>query len=605
MVSKDKRTYTRAMNNHQGEYDYIFQTKIDSWVSISRVFHEFFTQKEFDALKRAERSFCAEKRTIVFLSFENQFASLGGLAAVAHHLPLWLEKLNEKVIFITPFHTKNIRTQEALEKGLLKPVFTKKSFNICNYHGELTCFEHVGAQYSSYFLKIEDRFFAGDNPYAYEDKNELLLDSLAFSAAVPFAMKQLGVTDNLIFHAHDWETALISITSKLAVISSLLGQARTILTLHNSFDAGIAQRYKTLFFGKNIPGETVLQCSIPLLNGPLTTVSTPFAHELRHDPLQKGIFTDHLQHVFSMNPPVGVENGMFGEPHAPFSDSAIRASKAGEPEMILKEKLQMRKKLICELPNINDPHVIGKLSITEQDTETPVFFMSGRLDFMQKGFDVIFHAFERLPRGSAKLFFCPSSRNHDTGLDFFKKFEARCRGDIIIVPYRISRDQYNIILQGSSYLLMPSFYEPFGAATEGLMNGTPVVARGTGGLWMQVNPSDDMYVPSFYGDILDLDRRIECPTGFLYREDYPDSAAEKNWRELLNLPPSGRIKNPLFIAMVDSAQNALKMAVETFSNQVKYEIMIGNGIECVHQFSWQNAVEKYQKVYDTVCSRGF
>lgn len=111
---------------------------------------------------------------------------------------------------------------DALGKGLLQPCFTKKTFHICNYQGVLTCYKSINSEYPSYFLEIQDRFFAGDNPYGYEDKNELLLDSLAFSAAVPFALKQLGVTSNLLFHAHDWETAPIAITSKLAVISSVL-----------------------------------------------------------------------------------------------------------------------------------------------------------------------------------------------------------------------------------------------------------------------------------------------------------------------------------------------------------------------------------------------
>lgn len=174
-----------------------------------------------------------------------------------------------------------------------------------------------------------------------------------------------------------------------------------------------------------------------------------------------------------------------------------------------------------------------------------------------------------------------------------------------MVPFRITRELYNIFLQGSSFLLMPSFYEPFGAASEGLMNGTPVVARGTGGLWIQVNPSEGLNVPSLYGNILNLDERMERPTGFLYREDYPDSLAAKNWRELLNSAPKKRITNPLYASMVDSAFIALGMAIESFSNPLVYGKMIYNGIESVHQFTWERAVQKYQKVYDAVCFRGF
>ncbi len=593
------------MENQPGEYDHIFQTKVDSWVSLSNALHEFFTQKEIDSLKLAEKTFDSEKRTIVFLSFENKFASLGGLAAVADHLPVWLLKSKERVLFFTPFHSKNNRMKDALKKGILVPCFQNASFNLCNYSGILTCYREINSIVPSYYLEIKERFFAGENPYGYVDKNELLLDSLAFSAAVPFALKQLGVTSNLLFHAHDWETAPIAITSKLAVISAVLEHARTILTLHNSFDTGLPSKYKTLFFGKNIQGETILQCTLPLLNGPLTTVSTPFAHELRHDPLQKGVFTDHLQVVFSRNPPIGVENGMFGEPCPPFSDEAISEAKRGDLNLLIGQKEAQRVQFFEELHKFNDSRIVGSIKITAKSSKAPIFFMSGRLDFMQKGFDVIFHAFERLPRGKAKLFFCPSSRNDNSGLDFFIDFANRCKGDIIIVPFRITREQYNTILKGASFLVMPSFYEPFGAATEGLMNGTPVIARGTGGLWIQVNPAEELYVPSLYGNILNLEKRMGQPTGLLYREDYPDSVAEKSWRNLLNLTPDKRISNPLYKAMVNSAFNALEMAIKTFSTPMFYGSMIYNGIESIHQFSWERAVQKYQKVYDAACFRGF
>lgn len=592
------------MKHQPGEYDHIFQTKIDSWVSISSKMHELFTQKEIDALKRAEFAFKMDKRVIVFLSFENHFAALGGLAAVAQHLPLWLRKTKENVIFVTPFHAKNKQMQSALKEGVLKPRFKDKIFHLCNYEGVLSCYEEPKAEIPTFFLEIKGRFSAGDNPYGYEDKNELLLDSLAFSAAVPFALKQLDMTKNLLFHAHDWETAPIAITSKLAVVSTMLEQARTVLTLHNSFDSGILPKHKTLFFGKNFHGDTILQCTLPLLNGPLTTVSTPFAHELRHDPLQKGIFTDHLQHVFSINPPVGIENGMFGEPTLPFTIKAVEEAENGNLVSLVVQKDAYRQRFIDELKAMNDPRVRGTVKFTAKTAKAPVFFMSGRLDFMQKGFDVIFHAFRKLPRGKAKLFFCPSSRNDDNGLEFFEKMVSECKGDIMMVPYRITREQYNVFLQGATFLLMPSLYEPFGAATEGLMQGTPVIARGTGGLWIQVNPSIGLYIPSLYGNILCLENRMDRPTGILYREDYPDSIAEKNWRELLNLPPDERIKNPLYTAMVDSASNALEMAIDVYSNTDMYAEMILNGIKSVHQFTWERAVKKYQKVYDTVCYRG-
>jgi glycogen synthase len=592
------------MIDSNGVFDHIFQTKLDSWVLIQRNFHEVFSQREIDLLYRSERVFKPSERVIVFLSFENRYASLGGLAAVASVLPVKLVENNEKVIFLTPFHSANSAVLKARDKGILKLKFSDAVFHLCNYEGVLNCYEDTSSVIPSFHLEIKNQFNAGENPYFYDDSDEkLLFDSLAFSAAVPYAMNRLGYTSNLIFHAHDWETALISITSKFAVISNLLDQARTILTLHNSFDAGVPDEFKMLFFNKLIPGYTVLQCSLPLLNGPLTTVSTPFAHELRHDPIQKGIFTDHLQRYFSFNPPVGIENGMFGEPICPFSDSAISKALKQNFNSILGQKQHFRERFIKQLDSSTDPAIIGKLTI-EEGCSAPVFFMSGRLDVMQKGFDIIFHAFERLSRGSAKLFFCPSSASNTKNLSFFKECAERCSGDITIWPVRISNSQYQSFLQGSSFLLMPSFYEPFGAATEGLICGVPVIARGTGGLWVQINPCNQVNIPQFYGSIFSKKQSYALPTGILYREEYPDDLAQYKWRDIFNLPLESRIVNPLFCSMVDSAYNALLTAIELYKKPEEYAAMILNGIENVKSFSWDKTVSKYRKVFDIVCNRG-
>ena len=69
---------------------------------------------------------------------------------------------------------------------------------------------------------------------------------------------------------------------------------------------------------------------------------------------------------------------------------------------------------------------------------------------------------------------------------------------------------------------MPSLYEPFGSANEGLLSGTPIVARGTGGLWIQVNSACPVTVPPFYG-AMRLDGKREFPTGILFREEFPDA----------------------------------------------------------------------------------
>ncbi|MBN1603221.1 MAG: glycogen/starch synthase [Chitinispirillaceae bacterium] len=585
-----------------GKFDHAFQVKLDSWTVFQHRLHQLFSQREIDSIQRAQRTFNKKNRTVVYLSFENRFASLGGLAAVSRLLPPMLSKRNERVVCFTPFHSGSSAVREALKSGVLTEVFSDTVLHLCNYEGVLSCYKDNGSEVPTYLLRIDGRFCAGENPYDYSDKKELLYDSLAFCAAVPFTLYKLGLVSDLILHANDWETASVAITSKFAIVSNVLKNARCILTLHNSFDSGISREDKLKFFGIDIPGYTILQCSIPWLNGPLTTVSSTFAQELSGDPLQYGFFTDHLQHEFAMNSPLGIENGMFGESRCTCPQTIIRKARKKEFEPLLQRKKNLRKQFLSLLSRNSFAQCIGKIDDDTLEDTTAIFFMSGRLDMMQKGFDVIFHAFERLKRGSAKLVFCPSSVSAD--LDFFKPFVTRCEGDIVIWPFKLPLEQYEKCIAGASYLLMPSLYEPFGAATEGYIHGTPVIARGTGGLWLQVEPWNKCCIPRFYDYLIDKDSTNSRPTGFLYRESIDDLVAAKQWRPLLELTVSERIYNPLYQAIVSSAEAALKSAADLFQDETGYAEMILNGFDMLNKFSWDEPVKKYRKVYDTASIRG-
>jgi glycogen synthase len=599
-VSVDSKTMT-----NQERFDLLFSMRLEQWTPLRRNLHALFNRLEIETLQRSERGFRSGARQVVMLAFENCIASLGGLTPVMKYLPHHLRKKGERVIFISPFHAGHSGMRNVLKAGLLEICFKDEPFHLCDYGSTLTCYRDTSAGIPSYYLSVSDRFCAGENPYAYKDRNDLLLDTLAFTAAVPFALSRMGITEHVLFHAHEWETALIAITSRMAVLSALLCQTRTVLTLHNSFDSGLSSSFQRTFFGKEIGGETVLQCAIPFLNGPIIAVSTPFAVEVRRDPLQKTFFTDHLQTIFSMNPPVGIENGNFGDSHPPISSSILRLADAGHFVRLLTRKKTFKRRFLKVLGTVRDARIMGRLNIDSHDAETPVFYMAGRLDFMQKGFDVMFNAFERLPRKKAKLLFCPSSRSakRRDELAFFRAFAERCSGDIEIWPFKISRRLYDLFLRGSTFLLMPSLYEPFGSANEGLQNGTPVVARATGGLWLQVNSVTPVKVPAFYMD-LPIAEKNGNPTGILFREEYPDDLASLEWRDLLEQPPSKRRGMPLYESLVDAAYGALLQAIEINARPGEYAALIRNGIREVGKFSWVKAAEKHIQVYDVATKRG-
>jgi glycogen synthase len=581
--------------------DFIFHTKAESWVPLRAVYHQIFSEEQITLLQERRRATRPEKRCIVFLSLENRFASLGGLGTITKYFPQELARRGEKVLFVSPFYKHIPSVKEAVAAG-----------DICKVDGTFFCqsgpfrrrvsrYTEPGAEIPTWFIDIEEFFTAGQDPYDYREPNGLLLDSLAFCAAVPSLLRKLGIREHIVFHANDWETAPISLTSKWALCQDTLKSAATVLTLHNAFDHGLPPEIGARFFPGLPRGETVLQCCIPFLDAPLTTVSTPFAHELRHDPLQQGHFANHLQRHFAQNPPIGVEHGLFGHSKPVFSAAALAAARQGQPERLLKEKSVWRQSFEKSMAEPLPKPCIGKLR--RGTAKVPVFFMSGRLDMGQKGYDLILHAFTRLKPGSAKLVFCLTNpRPDDPSFEFFREIARQCRGDVTIWPFRLSRSHYQQFLKAASFLVMPSLYEPFGAATEGFMGGTPVIARATGGLWCQVRSLKPCPIPAYYHAL--FDRHLfdaEQATGILFRERYGREAEmSRQWRELIGCTPRERLKYPLYRSMVDAAHAALLSAIEAYGDSQAYGRLLLRGSEAVAQFSWLKAADKYRRIYDLI-----
>ncbi len=362
-------------------FDHIFRTKLSSWTQFRSGYQDFFTPREIDLLSQSDRSFDASSRTVVLLAFENEYASLGGLSVVTRFMPVFLRAAGENVVFVTPYHSNHAAIKNARRKGVFREEFTAP-FECGGDVRTLVCLRDVRAAIPSYYLAVENQFEAEESPYSYSDQANLLADSLAFCLAVPFALARLGITRNILFHANDWETAALALSSKIAVVNHALESAKCILTLHNSYDAELPKRITSQYFQRLIPASTVLSAFIPLLNGPLTTVSTPFAHELRADPLQQGYFASHLQQVFSRNPPIGIENGPFGDEKIPFSRAVLAAYDSGDAGPLLSEKEKRRSGFWSCVETCRDERVIGGLSHPRKGERVPVFFLAaGSISF--------------------------------------------------------------------------------------------------------------------------------------------------------------------------------------------------------------------------------
>ncbi len=570
--------------------DYKFDIQLSNWTPIGSVYHTLFTDDEIYRLKEALGKYDDGSRTIVFLSFENRFATGGGLGAVVKLLPEKIRESGERIVLVSPFF-KNIKSMKnALENGEIIKIddlhmSIDQRATHCNIYKDTT------SSVESYYIGVDEYFNQSPTPYDYENGIKLIEDSFSFCEAVPAVLSKLNKKDNLLIHANDWETAPAVITIKNALIKGYLHSAKIALTLHNSYDAEIKNGEDVRFTGKKSRAATVLQFSIPFLDAPLSTVSWPFAIELTQENLQKDYFASHLQYLFSLNPPVGVNNGQFLE------SAEKKASSISE---IKKVKDQNYQKLTKILRDYEDDRIIGKLNLTKSSSPKPILFMSGRMDLMQKGFDVIFHAFRRIKRNSTYLVFSPSITNKREmeNLTFFREIANELEGEIAIWPFRIPWQQYDAFLKGSSYFVMPSLYEPFGAANEAYSNNTPVIARATGGLWAQVNSFTNCDIPSYLHSSAKNRGDNQKPTGFLFKEKYSGNAGD--WRSIMSLPCENRIDNPLYESMVNEATIAINEAVEIYKDKKIYYDLIINGEDKVSSFDWEISVRKYKELYNCV-----
>lgn len=554
------------------------------------------------------------EKTVVFVTFESEFAPLGGLSAVMRVLPKRMAQAGYGSCFTIAPYFQQITSRKKINSEIQS---TGHRFHLRfgkQVHSIEVLQHSDSAGFQTYLLDSPDFFNApcdgGDppspkspfNPYLNPDNPaQLLQDALFFCAALPKALIKLGFTKNLILSLQDWETACVAFAVRE---ESAIDAAACVLTLHNSYDHDVSEAEIGKIAKTRLPGSTILTKMIPLMHGPLCTVSDHFAQELLHDPLHTVVYAPNLQVHFNKKGIIGINNGLFGTLDYP--EHALDAANNGNFSPLLEEKANRRKTMIQVLTHYQPHQAWGRLDWSNFDG--PVFMLFGRDDPRQKGYDLAVAAIQELPPGVAKFVFTPIPGDEGLeGLGFLKALTEQRPGEMKVFPFRMAQG-YIELQRGASFLVMCSLYEPFGGATEGYVVGTPVVARATGGLVQQVAP-----YPSRCST--DEVRRLAAqfhtsqdpPTGFLFREtDMPPDVLESGWRKILTCgywPLGDRLDDrrgtPLFDAMVKAATQAFLDAIDLYRNrQVDYANMIFQGFQMLDRFSWETAVQKYQNVFD-------
>ena len=578
-----------------------------------------FSDSEIQRLEAARRGVVRSRRTVVYCTWENPFARGGGIIAVAENLPQALRSVARDVVVLSPFHA---RLKTVPDTAPPEIAATTVSFGDRTIQVRIRQVEHRGVRWV--LVDADDFFDApggphGDNPYDYSSEEDpdvdsdacLRRDSLFVCAAIPSVLAALGIAGDVVLHAQDWQFAAGALTIKEAVLADRLQTAAAVLTLHNPYDCPLdeddleritrrTQRDRWPRLGSPArPGRrtTFYERMIPLFDAPVSTVSRSFARELVSHPLQTVHFASHLQDVFHRQGLVGVDNGLFMKPRRAFSVAAARRALEGDGAMILAEKQTRRRAMLDILSHYRPPRAWGRLRGADGDDLTtlpdriPVFMMFGRLDPGQKGFDLLARAIERIEPGAMRFVLAPIVPARVSRFaDDLARMAASRPGDVVVFPFRMTEGYWET-MAGATYCVMPSLHEPFGAATEPYLMGTPVVAHATGGLVQQV---------------CDFDADPKGATGVLFRSSFraDDEELGRQWKAILESPdPGQRMRSPLYASLVHALIGALERAAEIHRNHsAEYGRMLANLYDQATRFSWEIAADGYGHLYDVACN---
>jgi glycogen synthase len=561
---------------------------------------------------------------IAFIAYETPHAPCGGIAAVIGRLTRQMQKASGlPTVVITPFHHQIEKTTALLTQmssvGWINDVsFDGKNLaiEILRFDGEWTC----------YFLRPEDkRFFAGHpNPYLVgstpdEISENLLRDSLLFGACVAESLEIIDPAKHWTLMMQDWEAA----TTALAV-SKRSNRPKMFLTLHNSYDsratdsdlqrAGIAPEPCPAYRPgpHQMPVETVLARALRIVHSPVFTVSEQFAIDFTEDKLQTEVMAHHLQGLLKGRL-LGVNNGLFSD--LSLDKETLQKARRGDIENLKQWKVDNRKKALEALrafhPSVDKP-LWGDLKKFDPADDTVCWFvMAGRDDTRQKGYDVAAAAVEAFLNcdGTARFFFFPVPGDEGlSGLGFLKSLAESFPEKVLVLPF-IWKEGYIATLQGASYGIMPSLYEPFGMANEFYLMGTVGVGRATGGILQQVVPlwADASFSYAAQKRALRWHPESAHATGILFRERDGIESERADWQginaaQYNNRGPSqNRVEQRRQFVLFDSMAYELSLAIAGGvriyeERRSLYYRMLVQGIDFIRNtFSWERAAQEYYR----------
>jgi len=333
----------------------------------------------------------------------------------------------------------------------------------------------VSPNFEAWFVEHEDFYDAREIYPARDDAGE----RAAFygRAALDACLTTSWIPD--IIHCHDWTAGLVPVLLNTTLKQSALGQAKTVITIHNLQHQGLYPKRIMAYLGlpESLWTPLELEClgGINFLKGGILhadkviTVSPTYAKEILTPAFGYGLDEVVGRRAGALS---GILNGVDrdewnpeADPHTASPFSAQKpAGKAGCKAALLRE---------LNLATDRDIPLVGVVSrLWEQKgldlavSALPKFLREGRLQFVLLGSGDAWleNEFKRLATDFPEL--CAVRIGYDNGLSH--RIEA-----------------------GSDFFLMPSRFEPCGLnQMYSMAYGTLPIVRGTGGLADTVNAWD-------------------------------------------------------------------------------------------------------------------
>ena len=416
------------------------------------------------------------RRSVVFIGSEcYPFVKTGGLGDVMYALPKALIPENCDVRVILPrYRCIPERYQEKMEyRGAF-------DMDLCadgkSYYVGIMEMVMDGVVYD--FID-NDEFFSWGNPYT-----DLVTDIPKYCYFSKAALAALNYLDWIpdIIHVHDWQAALVPVFLKTQFQGSPIGNARTVLTIHNLRFQGI-YNIATIKYWTNFP-DWVFDYALlkmgyqdaNMLKGGIafadmvTTVSNTYAGEI-----QTEFFGENLDaHLRFHNGKLrGIVNGIDIDIWNSNSDKFIA-------EDYDKESVKDRK--------VKNKLALQEMLGLEKDPDKMVLGLISRLT-NQKGLDLVNMIFPELIDGNTQVVVLGTGDGQYE--DSFRYYENTNKGTVCAyISY--NETLAHQIYAGADALLVPSLFEPCGLTQLIAMRyGTVPIVRETGGLKDTVQPYNE------------------------------------------------------------------------------------------------------------------